>query len=267
MTRGSLLVSLRALINYHRSCGVSGYAGDQRGAGVLQDLQRSALEAVADDAEATPPPPINDEAAGQTRPAADALAELAGEIAVCRQCRLHEERVVATPGRGEAQSRLLLVGEWLSCTAKGTVPEDRLFGSEEDRMVGRMVAAIGLSRSDVFITNIIKCAIAGTEQPTIAEATVCGRYLQRQIELLDPHVICGMGPIAGQVLSGSDRPLSLLRGRSLSCAIAAGREIPLVMTYHPSFLLQNPEMKKAAWADLQRIQKHLLDRHRSVTGR
>jgi len=129
-------------------------------------------------------------------------------------------------------------------------------GAEEDRrgepFVGRagklldeMLKAVGESRDSVFIANILKCRPPNNRDPKPAEAGACRGYLERQIELVDPEIILAVGRIAAQTLLGSDAPVGRLRGKRHALG-----DVPLVVTYHPAYLLRSPSQKYKAWDDL-----------------
>lgn len=251
MTGEELIKSLRAVMRYHLSCGISGYRGKE-----VLEASFGALEQllVADRSDA----PVSVSSADcPVSPAS--LAEIVAEVAVCRNCELHRNRVIAVPGSGSPEPVLLIVGEWLAVPAGGDVPIEPVvqFGDDEDRMLERMTAAIGLTSADVFVTNVVKCAVLNEFRPTLAHASVCASYLKQQIEILAPTVICAMGTMACQILTGVARPLSTLRGKMFMYRLASGRQLPVMPTYHPTFLLQNPEMKRAVWSDLQTLAKTL----------
>lgn len=184
-------------------------------------------------------------------------AEIADEVAVCRACELHRKRIYPVAGRGGDKVRLLIAGDWLVSDANGNLEPGHLFGVEQDMMLSRMLAAINLPPENVFVTNVIKCAIHCTEQPQATHVESCVSYLRRQITALMPEVICTMGMIAARALLERRQPLSRLRGRFHNYDVAGKVTIPVLTTYHPTYLLQNPEMKQATWADLQLLAKRL----------
>jgi DNA polymerase len=129
-------------------------------------------------------------------------------------------------------------------------------GAEEDRrgepFVGRagqlldqMLIAIGQSRESVFIANILKCRPPNNRDPKPAEAAACRAYLERQIELIQPKIVLAVGKIAAQNLLGTDDPVGRMRGRPHDLG-----GIPLVVTYHPAYLLRSPSQKNKSWSDL-----------------
>ena len=262
VNRTQFLSSIRSLINYHRICGVGGYhlTGDiQKGIDALGvdrtfagGKEQKALSAV-------PKAEIRKVEAEveKTVTGAANIGALSSEINVCQKCSLQQGRQVSTAGKGGSSPLLLIVGDWLTVSA-GVVPvPGDLFGKTQDSMLAKMIAAISLNEEDVFITNVIKCSLPDSCQPTMEHIKTCGTYLTDQIALLSPRLICSMGIIASRLLTGRSQPLSQQRGRFVTYSVAPGKSIPLMPTYHPTFLLQNPEMKQAAWADLQAIEKKI----------
>ncbi len=261
MTQLSFLKSLRTLVNYQRNCGISTYAdsdGLRSAMTVLDNIASQSAENQLQPVVAIP------EARGKTKveqgstsaPSAE-ITELSAQIAGCRHCCLHENRQVTTPGEGGQRPSLLIVGDWLAVHA-GKMPGDaEIFGHEQDLMLAKMMAAIGLQQDEVFVTNIIKCSIPASDHPTAEHIATCSSYLKQQIAVLSPRIICAMGTAAAQMLIGTSQPLSPLRGRFHPCQFPSAHEIPVMPTYHPTYLLRNPEMKQAAWTDLQAIQREL----------
>jgi DNA polymerase len=114
-----------------------------------------------------------------------------------------------------------------------------------------MLAAVGMSRqNDVFIGNVIKCRPPGNRNPTPEEIAACSPYLMRQIELLKPERILVLGRFAAQTLLGTDATIGSLRGR-VHTVRAGGRDIPVVVSYHPAYLLRSPSEKARSWQDLR----------------
>jgi len=264
MRESGYLQEFIALLQYHRSSGILYYPRDEATERFLRTVKRQKL----------PLPPVDGGAdvpeESSSRPSASGeikegltdvdavLSALVDEVAVCRACNLSLQRLAVRAGEGGRSGvRLMIVGDWLRCGIDTNLPDSVLFGIEEDRMVARMLQAIHLSMENVYISNVIKCVVPETYQPAADHIRTCLSYLQRQIELLEPECICAMGLVAARALVGGSLPLSQLRGRLHSLVIGKGREVPVIATYHPSFLLRNPEMKKAAWVDLQAIGKRL----------
>lgn len=185
------------------------------------------------------------------------LEEIAAEVKGCSRCGLARKRIVPVPGIGQARVRIAIVGDWLAVENRDNLVSNTLFGIEQDRMLGKMMGAIRIKSQEVFITNVIKCGIETGEQPKAEHARKCFSYLQRQLMTIEPEVIFSMGVIATKSLLNRSESLSRLRGRLHSYQLGDGKRIPLIATYHPTFLLQNPEMKRATWVDLQMLARQL----------
>ena len=123
-----------------------------------------------------------------------------------------------------------------------------------------MFKAIHLGEEDVFVTNVVKCAVGEERQPRAEHIGVCACHLRRQIQQLKPEMICAMGAVPTKILCDVKAPLSRLRGRLHRYVVDDTLSIPLMVTYHPSYLLANPEMKKATWVDLQLLEKKLKEK-------
>jgi len=185
------------------------------------------------------------------------LNDIRDEIITCTGCSLADDRVMPVPGGGAEKAKLIIIGDWLALSSGQKSPSGCVFGIEQDRMVGKMLDAIRLPKTDVFVTNVIKCGIPDSCQPKAEHVHACLSFLQRQIVALQPDVILCMGMIATRALLQRQEPLSKLRGQIHVCNGPNDRKIPLIATYHPTFLLQNPEMKRATWIDLQLLAKQL----------
>jgi uracil-DNA glycosylase len=175
------------------------------------------------------------------------------EIALaCTRCRLAEGRTQVVFSDGNPEGRLMVVGE-----APGA-NEDRTglpFVGAAGKLLDLLLASIGLSREQsVYICNVIKCRPPGNRNPRPDEIESCAPYLRRQIELVRPEAILGVGTFAAQLLAGKDIPLGRLRGEVYSY-----QGTPLVVTYHPAALLRNSNWTRATWDDLQLLRRVLDD--------
>ena len=174
----------------------------------------------------------------------DRLAETVGN---CRACRLCESRTQTVFGVGVAQPDWMIVGE-----APGADEDARgePFVGQAGRLLDAMLASVGLSRErNVFIANVLKCRPPGNRDPAPDEVAQCLPFLRRQIELLAPRMILVVGKFASAALLGREASIASLRGQVHRVSIA-GRDIPVVVTYHPAYLLRSPQEKAKAWADL-----------------
>lgn len=174
------------------------------------------------------------------------------QAARCTRCSLCHSRKQAVFGVGDRQASWLIVGE-----APGE-REDALgepFVGQAGKLLDNMLAAVGRSRgqtgrSGVYIANVLKCRPPGNRNPLPEEVQACSPYLMRQIALLQPEVIVVMGRFAAQAILGSDASIASLRSR-VHVTQLAGRSIPVVVTYHPAYLLRNLADKAKSWQDLQ----------------
>jgi len=187
------------------------------------------------------------------RPPAPAGAELAAqwealraEVLKCTRCPLHATRTQGVFGVGPRRADWLVIGE-----APGA-EEDRRgepFVGAAGQLLDAMLRAIGLDRkSNVYIANVLKSRPPGNRDPQPEEVAACLPYLVRQIALLQPKIMLAVGRIAAQNLLATDAPLARLRGRVHHFG---ERDTPLVVTYHPAYLLRTPADKRKAWEDLK----------------
>lgn len=170
----------------------------------------------------------------------EALAE---QVAACQACSLCRRRKQAVFGVGNRQAPWLFVGE-----GPGAEEDERgePFVGEAGKLLDAMLYAIGLSRqSNVYIANTVKCRPPGNRTPEAQEMAACFPYLERQIALIQPKLIVAVGRPAAQTLLGKEVKIADVRGRLL-----AHRGIPLIVTYHPAYLLRNLPHKARAWEDL-----------------
>jgi DNA polymerase len=169
--------------------------------------------------------------------------QLVPHIASCTACGLCRTRKQTVPGVGVAGAAWMFVGE-----APGA-EEDALgepFVGQGGRLLDNMLKAIGLSRTrDVYIANVLKCRPPGNRNPEPGEVALCSPYLERQLALVQPGLIVALGRFAALTLLNTDATIASLRGR-----VHAWRGVPLVVTYHPAYLLRNLPDKAKAWEDL-----------------
>ncbi|MGE0812126.1 MAG: uracil-DNA glycosylase family protein [Vicinamibacterales bacterium] len=184
---------------------------------------------------------------GPGRPAAEALASLKAEIGpACTRCKLHTlGRRQVVFGVGSPQARLMFVGE-----APGE-DEDRQgepFVGRAGQLLTKIIEAIGLTREQVYIANVIKCRPPGNRNPEIDEVETCEPYLFRQIEAIQPRIVVALGKFAAQSLLRSTEPITRLRGRVFDF-----RGASLIPTFHPAYLLRNPPAKREVWEDMKKV--------------
>ncbi len=170
--------------------------------------------------------------------------ELRDKVAACTLCSLHRTRTQTVFGVGSESADWMIIGE-----APGA-EEDRRgepFVGRAGKLLDEMLRSVGLARDAVFIANLLKCRPPQNRDPAVGEAADCRSYLDRQIALLAPKLILVVGRIAAQHLLETDAPLGRLRGQR---HYLNNGQLPVVVTYHPAYLLRSPTQKRKAWQDL-----------------
>ncbi|MBI1884328.1 MAG: uracil-DNA glycosylase [Chlamydiae bacterium] len=181
---------------------------------------------------------------------ASSFREFREKVLKCERCALAGGRTQVVFGTGNEKASLLFVGE-----APG-FDEDRLgepFVGKAGQLLTKMIEAMGLKREDVYIANIIKCRPPNNRTPEPSEIEQCYPYLLEQIRRISPKVICALGNVAAQTLLGTEKTITRLRG-----LFQDWNGIKLMPTFHPSYLLRNPEYKREVWRDLQWVMKELV---------
>ncbi len=195
---------------------------------------------------ASPPSPGPQAAPAAVLGGAEGLAAVRAELGACQRCRLWAGRQHLVFGVGSPTARLVFVGE-----APGE-EEDRRgepFVGRAGQLLDRMIGALGLTRAEVYIANVLKCRPPNNRDPLPDEAATCSPFLWRQLEALGPRVVCALGAHAARSLLGvSAASLGSLRGRPRQV-----RGLTVVATYHPAYLLRSPAAKREAWADLKAL--------------
>jgi DNA polymerase len=186
-------------------------------------------------------------------PGALGLNALRTEIGPCTRCKLHTlGRSQVVFGVGNPNAQLMFVGE-----APGA-DEDRLgepFVGRAGQLLTKIIEAIGLQRSDVYIANVIKCRPPGNRNPEPDEVATCEPFLMRQIDIVKPKVIVALGTFAAHALLKTDAPISRLRGRVHDFRGGA----KLIPTFHPAFLLRSPDRKRDVWEDMKKVRAFLAE--------
>lgn len=172
-------------------------------------------------------------------------AQLQAGVSACRQCGLYKTRMNAVLGVGDTRAQWMIIGE-----APGA-DEDRQgepFVGKAGQLLNEMLKAVGLKREQVYIANILKCRPPNNRDPKPEEVGACHGYLARQIALIRPKLIIAVGRIAAQNLLHTDLTMAKLRGRVHEHTESA---TPMVVTYHPAYLLRSPSEKRKSWQDLK----------------
>jgi DNA polymerase len=192
-------------------------------------------------------------------PAGESLFQILDDIGDCRRCRLHEGRTKLVYGVGNEHAPLVFVGE-----GPGADEDEQgiPFVGRAGQLLTQMIEntakkeGIPLSRSDVYICNVVKCRPPGNRTPEPDEMEICGQFLYRQLLAIKPRAICALGGTAARALTGRREGVTKMRGRWFQW-----RDIPVMITYHPSYLLRpyNQEAKREAWEDLKKVLHYVYD--------
>jgi len=221
----------------------------------IDELHRHSQTAVVEPAPESSPKPVPDNAKPPLNPNKQAKnldwPQLQTAVQNCTVCDLSEYRTRTVFGAGHPQSRLMIIG-----AAPGD-DEDRQGQpsmGKAGQLLAEMLSAIGFSRDQVFITNTLKCKPLANREPSPVELACCEPFLLRQIDLIKPKVILAIGTVAAHSLLKTSDAIGKLRGSVHQCQ---GRDIPVYVSYHPSYLLKAPASKGKAWQDLKAILKIL----------
>ncbi len=215
-------------LQYLEAMGISVWV--PRASGFREQLQSS--EALIDNA-------VPEASASAT----DNWDELQAEVASCTKCSLCATRTQTVFGSGNKHADWMLVGE---APGQHEDEQGQPFVGKAGLLLTEMLRAIGLAREEVFITNILKCRPPNNRDPLAGEVESCNDYLQRQQKLIQPKIILAVGRIAAQTLLKTDEPLARLRGK-----VHTFNNTPVVVVYHPAYLLRSLPEKRKAWRDLQ----------------
>jgi len=180
---------------------------------------------------------------------ASTLADIECELHDCSRCRLGQTRTNLVFGRGFPKAQLMLIGE-----APGQEEDEsgEPFVGKAGQLLTRIIQAINLKRDEVYITNIVKCRPPRNRDPEKEEIQACFPFLRKQLEIIQPKVICALGRISAHTLLNTRQPISQLRGNVYQCGTSR-----IVPTYHPASLLRNPQWKRDVWHDIQLVAKLL----------
>lgn len=277
------LARLEAWLHYYEDLGIGGFYRSREVEGALPAVPGAVLQTAAASVPAAPPaaspvlsaakpsrppagsspPPPRSRAPEQPLPVlggpslfeaadrieGDTLDRIQSDIGDCTRCKLHHGRNSIVFGDGHPRARLVFVGE-----GPGEA-EDRQglpFVGRAGKLLTQMIEAMGLRRQDVYIGNVVKCRPPKNRAPEKDEMATCGPFLNRQLAVIGPKVIVCLGNIATQALLGTNDAMARLRGRWFDYHGAK-----LLPTYHPAYLLRNPNAKGIVWQDLQTVMAEL----------
>ena len=192
---------------------------------------------------------LTDSASSPEKSPTELLHHLQTELQNCTNCKLSQTRTHLVFGEGDPHARLVFLGE-----APGEEEDlhGRPFVGKSGELLDRMITAMGLSREEVYILNLVKCHLPGNQALELDEITACSSHLSRHLKCLNPQVIVTLGKGATQALLQTEEKITQLRGRFHS-----HDGVKVMPTYHPAYLLRNPASKKETWWDLQEVVKEL----------
>jgi DNA polymerase len=250
----------RAMLDWYRAMGVDEAIGEEPvDCFAAFDLKPAPRPAPEPRRTASPPRVAPRAAsAGSTRgigAEVSTLLELQELVARFDGCSLKRTAKSLCFARGSEQARIMMIGE---APGRDEDLQGKPFVGRAGQLLDRMLAAIGLSESQVYITNTVYWRPPGNRTPTPEEIEACAPFLARQIELLSPSVLVLLGGAAAKTILGVSEGIMRLRGKWLSYA-CAGRDLPTLATLHPAYLLRNPEQKRLAWRDLLTLQAALAE--------
>jgi uracil-DNA glycosylase len=187
----------------------------------------------------------------QSAVAAESLDQVRKDLGDCKRCKLHSTRTQIVFGVGNPKADLVIVGE---APGRDEDAQGEPFVGRAGKLLTDIIGAIGLSRSDVYICNILKCRPPENRNPEPDEIEQCEPFLRRQIDSIQPKLICALGKFAVQTLLRVETPISKLRGQFFDY-----NGTPLLATYHPAYLLRNPPAKKEVWEDMKLLHARLVE--------
>jgi len=200
----------------------------------------------------TPPSSSKDMSAGQSdlfgsgnKARFETLDDIMKAVQDCQKCSLCKTRTNIVFGSGNENANLVFVGE---APGADEDKQGKPFVGKAGQKLTQIINAIGLSRDEVYIANVLKCRPPNNRNPLPQEIEACEPYLIAQLEIIKPKVICALGTFAAQTLLRTDQPISKLRGR-----FHTYQGIRLMPTYHPAYLLRNPKSKRDVWEDVQKV--------------
>lgn len=186
---------------------------------------------------------------GKAASARSGLGDLAGRVVSCKRCDLHKTRRNVVFGSGSPDAKLMFIGE---APGEDEDLQGLPFVGRAGQLLTKIIEAMGLKRTDVYIANILKCRPPNNRAPLPTEILECEENVRRQVEIIKPKVICTLGKFASQTLLRSQTPISALRGR-----FQEYNGIKVMPTFHPAYLLRNPQDKKLVWEDMKKIRAEI----------
>ena len=234
-------------LRYYADLGVEGFSRDRawraragaRFASGGRDARRRSRE------RNQPHRPLRPHVTAPARSRVEALAIVRTDLGECTRCKLHTGRIKLVFGAGNAEARLMFVGE-----GPGAEEDEQgvPFVGRAGQLLTQIIKAMGLEREDVYIANVVKCRPPGNRNPEPDEIEQCEPFLMRQMDVIKPAVVVALGKFAAQTLLRTTEPISKIRGRFHQ--VGDTRVMP---TFHPSYLLRNPAAKREVWEDMKAV--------------
>jgi uracil-DNA glycosylase family 4 len=228
-------------------------SGDSRVIELIEDL-KSYLEylkgmGIESLPTTTGPGPQTPSSSSDSLASSSTLKDIRQEMEGCKRCKLHRTRKSLVFGEGSEKAILMFIGEGPGYDED---IQGRPFVGKAGQLLTKIIQSINLQREEVYIANIVKCRPPQNRNPEPDEITACRPFLQRQIQAIQPRIICPLGAFAAQSLLQTGEKISALRGRRFDL-----NGIRVIPTYHPAFLLRNPERKREVWEDMKKIAEWL----------
>ncbi len=183
------------------------------------------------------------------------LEDVRKELGDCKRCKLHRGRKTIVFGEGNEKATLMLIGEGPGYDED---VQGRPFVGRAGQLLTRIIQSMHLQREEVYIANIIKCRPPQNRNPEPDEIESCSPFVRKQIDAIRPRVVCALGTFSAQTLLKTTARISALRGKVYNLD-----NITVIPTYHPAFLLRNPEKKKDVWEDMKRVLERLREEEKS----
>lgn len=242
----SLLSSVKARVEMEKGFGVDAFIVTRQNKAVNSALNSSAKPILTETFVATASPggqtPLNKEQI-------QLLENLKNEAAGCQKCSLSKTRTNLVFGVGNCMAELMFVGE---APGRDEDLQGEPFVGRAGQLLTKIIEAIGMKRTDVYIANVLKCRPPGNRNPLPEEIVLCMPYLIKQIDIIKPKILCALGTFAAQTLLNTKAPVGTLRGR-----FHEYQGIPMMVTYHPAYLLRNPNDKAKVWEDMKKVRDFL----------
>lgn len=243
-----ILIDLKCYLEYLRGLGVTEFLLSSNGYEMIYPSRNTTIP------ETVLEPLVPYQKGKMSQAEFKGLQEIQRELENCQRCKLHRTRRTIVFGEGNPQARLMVIGEGPGYDED---VQGRPFVGKAGQLLTRILQSIGIKREEVYITNIIKCRPPQNRNPEPDEIEHCHPFLLKQIEVIWPKIILALGTFSAQTLLRTDAKITALRGKVYDFS-----GIQVYPTYHPAYLLRNPEKKREVWEDMKQIAQALADHER-----